>query len=185
MNDRWLDALGELEGRYPHRLERPREDNFGIALLSRFPFDQMETRPLGYDVEAILARFTLGSLPTAVVLAHPVPPVGGFAARLRNRQLAALAALRAEDPASEFILLGDLNTSPWSAPYRRLEAAAGLRNAARGLGWFPSWPAWAPWLRIPIDHCLLSPGLRATDFRLGPDTGSDHFPVLVHVAARS
>jgi endonuclease/exonuclease/phosphatase (EEP) superfamily protein YafD len=34
-------------------------------------------------------------------------------------------------------------------------------------------------MRVPIDHLVHSPVLEVTDRRLGPDLGSDHFPLLV------
>jgi endonuclease/exonuclease/phosphatase (EEP) superfamily protein YafD len=34
-------------------------------------------------------------------------------------------------------------------------------------------------MRIPIDHCLFSPGIRILSKEVGPRVGSDHFPVIV------
>jgi endonuclease/exonuclease/phosphatase (EEP) superfamily protein YafD len=39
-------------------------------------------------------------------------------------------------------------------------------------------------LRLPIDHILIGPGLAVLDRRLGPDTGSDHLPVVADLAWR-
>jgi endonuclease/exonuclease/phosphatase (EEP) superfamily protein YafD len=37
-------------------------------------------------------------------------------------------------------------------------------------------------LRIPIDHCLVSPSVAIVDRRVGPPVGSDHLPVFVDFA---
>ena len=36
VNERWLAAFESISEEYPYRVVRPRNDNFGIALLSRF-----------------------------------------------------------------------------------------------------------------------------------------------------
>jgi endonuclease/exonuclease/phosphatase (EEP) superfamily protein YafD len=183
VDERWLQALAPVRARYPHRVERPQPDNFGIALMSRVPIANLALRRLEHDaIRVAVGELDLGGRRAVLILAHPVPPVGRALSALRDRQLDAIARVRSEFPDREAIVLGDLNTSPWSPSHRRLERNARLANAARGLGTFPSWPAAAAWLRVPIDHCLLSPGLRAATLRLGPEVGSDHLPLIVEIA---
>lgn len=38
---------------------------------------------------------------------------------------------------------------------------------------------------IPIDHCLISEGIRAHDARTGSFTGSDHLPLILELEIRS
>lgn len=182
VNERWLEALAGLHRYYPHRIERPQNDNFGIALFSRFPFEDLHFRRLHHDrIYMAVGRFSLGSTPITLAVAHPVPPAGPAYSALRNEQLAQLSEIIRTFRASEIILLGDLNTSPWSPVYRRFEQSSGLSNGARGLGLFPTWPTGVRPLMIPLDHCLLSSGLRAVSLQTGPDIGSDHLPVLVEI----
>ena len=92
VNQRWLRALAPLHARYPFRVEHPQEDNFGIALFSRFPIDNPQLRPLAVPgLKMITGEFTLGSTPIAIAVAHPVPPAGRSLSALRNRQLVRLA----------------------------------------------------------------------------------------------
>jgi endonuclease/exonuclease/phosphatase (EEP) superfamily protein YafD len=182
VNERWLEALSGLHTHYPHRIGRPQEDNFGIALFSRFPIDDLRLLPLQDErTYMITGRFSLGDTPVTIALAHLVPPSSASWAALRNRQLDALSQLTAGDSVTETLLLGDLNTTPWSPFHDRLERSSGLRNGARGLGLYPSWPAGFLPLRIPLDHFLLSPGLHVASLELGPDVGSDHLPVLLEI----
>ena len=60
----------------------------------------------------------------------------------------------------------------------------GLDNARKGFGLLPTWPAFMPWpfLRIPIDHCLVSPDIRVIRMRTGRTIGSDHLPIIVDMA---
>lgn len=183
VNARWLDALSVLQARYPHRIAAPREDDFGIALFSRVPIDDLRLLPL-HDarMRMIAGRLSLGVTSVTVALAHPVPPASAAWAALRSRQLEALARIVNRAGTRETLLLGDLNTTPFSPVHARLERSSGLRNGARGVGLFPTWPAGFAPLRIPIDHFLVSPGLRVTSLARGPDVGSDHLPVLAEIA---
>jgi endonuclease/exonuclease/phosphatase family metal-dependent hydrolase len=62
---------------------------------------------------------------------------------------------------------------------------AGLADSHRGHGFESSWPTWSPLLRAPIDNCLVSAGLAVTKRTRGPALGSDHYPLLVELAATS
>ena len=84
-----------------------------------------------------------------------------------------------EDPV---IVLGDLNATPWSPVFKKLLGETRLVDARRGFGLRPTWPSTFPPLWIPIDHCLVSPGIEIRDFRVGPACGSDHHALVVDMA---
>lgn len=174
----WLiDRLTDLASRYPYRAAEPREDNFGIALLSRRPFLRADVVRLGAPgLPSIIAEFADDRRRFILLGTHPLPPVGAAQARDRNDQLAQLAefAQRARQPV---LLLGDLNISPWSPYFERLLADSGLRDSGRGI--LPSWPVGWPPLWIPIDHALFSAGIRIRHRETGSDLGSDHYPIIV------
>ncbi len=46
-SETWMNELSSLKEKYPHAVSRPREDNFGIALFSRIPFEESEIVELG------------------------------------------------------------------------------------------------------------------------------------------
>ncbi len=175
-----LDRLQDLGERYPHRVAEPRDDLFGIALLSRHPFAQSQIIRFGDTTSppAIVATITADQHPFTLIGAHPWPPVSATLAEGRNAQLRALASqVRQSQP--PVLVLGDLNISPWSPWFTRLLTDAGLRDSRRGRGIQPSWPAgWWP-LWIPIDHVLFSEGIRIRHREIGPAIGSDHYPVIV------
>lgn len=185
VDEGWLRALDPLRRDYPYQRAVPRSDNFGIAFLSRIPVERFEIRELAHEsFPMILGTVELLRVPVTVAAAHPIPPVGNSLRGLRNRQLAALGDLRTAHP-GEFVLAADLNTTPWSAPYRELERGAGdLRNAALGFGLLPTWPAQLPLARVPVDHVLLSGGLAVREYEVHPVLGSDHHAVLVTIGLR-
>ena len=177
---RWLDELAAALPAHTHVVRAPRNDNFGIAILSRRPLDEAAVFVLATArVPTLEAVVRIGDVRVTIVATHPVPPVGRDRTRLRDEQIAAVAArVAARDGA--VILLGDLNVTMWSRPYRRLIDDGRLSNARRGFGITPTWPAGFPAAaRIPIDHCLHRGPLVVTGCRSGPDIGSDHLPLIV------
>lgn len=77
---------------------------------------------------------------------------------------------------------GDLNFTAWSPIYGELESDTGLISAAPSNGYRPIWSTYPAILRVPIDHRLLSEGLKIERIRTSPDIGSDHLPLIVDIA---
>ncbi len=175
----WLDELHALRAMYPFIRSHPRDDNFGIALMSRIPFEEAEIHHIGRTgVPLILARFTIDGRSLAVVGTHTVPPARRVYAEERNRQLDDLARIvgREEGPV---IVLGDLNITSWSPFFSDLIRKTGLRDSRRGFGLQATWPTGLPHFWVPIDHCLVSPEVIVHDRTTGPHIGSDHYPIMV------
>ena len=178
----WLEAMQTLEADYPFRYSVAREDNFGIALLSRLPLTaatHIDSPPLGYPT--IIATTRIGGTDLTMISTHPTNPLRRDNFRARNVQLHSVAELVAQ-ASGEVLLIGDLNASVWGRHYRHFEEATGLRNARRGKGILPTWPTFMPLAMIPIDHVLVSSQVGIADIRTGPRIGSDHLPLLVTVA---
>lgn len=179
VNGAWMNGLCEIEQSYELRLARPREDNFGIVLYSRLPCVRSEVRGLGVaGVPSLTAEFEIGGRRLTLVGTHPLPPITAELSGLRNEQLDAVASYVKTLPPPK-ALLGDLNLSPWSYYFFRLQRTTGMRDGALGKGVSPTWPTNSVLLRIPIDLFLVSEGINVRSSRAGPDVGSDHFPLIV------
>jgi len=176
VNEAWAAALVDLAELYPHRVVEPRRDKFGVAVLSRWPLGERRVITPADGPPAIVAVVEPEGSACLLVAAHPPAPISAGWSAWRDAQLDAFGSLvaAAGRPA---ILAGDLNTTPWSAGFRRLVTAGGLRDSARGRGLQPTWNARRVAPRIPIDHVLVSDDIRVVDRRVGPDVGSDHLPV--------
>lgn len=174
-----LQQLTDLTKHYPHHITAPREDPFGIALFSRHPFLKANTVYLGAaGLPSITAEFMASGRRFTLLGTHPLPPVSAECVQDRNDQFAQLATF-AKQARQPVLVVGDLNTSPWSPYFEQLLTASGLRDSARGRGIFPSWPVGRLPLWIPIDHALFSKGISIQHRETGPDIGSDHYPVIV------
>ena len=167
-----------------YQIIRPRSDDliFGTLILVR-----------GQDVEAVSYGFAethpravaISFRPTGwpeginVLSTHPLAPTEKERAKLRDAQLGFAADWAAEQEGA-FFVVGDLNATPWSWPFRRLLASAAVRNSQVGYGLQPSFPVSSNLLlRVPIDHLVHSEAFLVRERQLGPDLGSDHFPLVV------
>ena len=175
----WLSSLGSLDSIYPYKLVESRNDPFGIALYSKYPFESSvvnAAEPFGFP--QIIATAVIDEKRLHILSAHPANPVGASNASGRNLQLDGLAELAARTP-SPLVVIGDLNITMWAHHYRLFEDKSGLRNARLGFGIKPTWPLFLPFAMIPIDQCLVSDDIEVTDFTTGPNIGSDHLPIVV------
>jgi endonuclease/exonuclease/phosphatase (EEP) superfamily protein YafD len=174
----WVHALESLNGAYPYRQGSPRGDNYGIALLSRLPFISSDVVTLGpYGKPSIIARLELDGKPLTLIGTHAPPPFDREGTETRDHQIAEIIQLLPTLP-SPILLAGDFNATSWSKGIQVL-LRSGLQDSRLGFGLQPSWPTHNPFLRVPIDHVFVSPGVNILDRRLGPNIGSDHFPVIV------
>ena len=178
----WLEGLAGLRPDYPYWYSDPRKDAYGIAVLSRQPFDSAEVIHLGSaGVPTVLVRLRLindHNRLLTVIATHPPPPKGARHTARRNDQLRALAKFVCQQRGA-VLLCGDLNLSPWSPHFLDLLRDSRLADSGRGFGIQPTWPAENFWLRTPIDHCLVSPQIMVRRRWLGPPVGSDHLPVIL------
>ncbi len=182
ITNEWVTALQELQQDYPYMYAEPRFGNFGIAALSRLPFDSIrhiDSPPLGYP--SIFAQITVNDEPLTLVSSHPTIPLGRQLYEARNEQLESVGEIVSK-LRGEVVLLGDFNASMWCPKFRQLESTVQLRNAREGFGILPTWPTFLPPAMIPIDHALVSEGISVLDIRTGSRIGSDHLPLIVTVS---
>lgn len=182
VNGRWSEQLESIEDSYPTAVIYPREDNFGIAVLSKLELTETEVLYLEpAEVPTITATVKAGDRKFFLIATHPLPPGSAHYSEARNEQLNGLASISAT---SEFpvLLLGDLNVTPWSPHFQDLLRNGSLNDSMRGHGIQPSWPTWMPIFFVPIDHCLHGDGIRILNRRLGSYVKSDHLPVIVDLS---
>ena len=184
VDQRWVNELDVLKGEYPFAERAASGGGAGIALYSRLPLEHSEVIHLRSDLRpAIAARVNVGGAVVSLLTVHPRAPLRPKHFELRNELLLAGADFTRTLPAPK-ILIGDLNTSPWSPYYSDLIRRAELMDARKGFGLRPSWPTFMPLgavSMIPIDHCLVSPDIQVSGVRTGDGIGSDHLPLIVEV----
>jgi len=168
---------------YPHMILRARPDNFGMATLSRIPFE--ESHVLNFadvEVPAIHTVIELKGELVDVLNFHAVPPIGSTNAQRRNDQLISLRDYFAERKQTR-IVAGDFNTTNWSPYFLDLVDEEFLRDGRVGQCLCPTWytvPMFGALL--PLDHVLYNGRLELVSLRTLSPVGSDHLPLVAEFA---
>ncbi len=182
---KWADELAALNNQYKYRIARPQEGCFGIMLLSKYPLEHGHVVETGSGgIPSIIAEAYLPQGVVSIIGTHPPPPLGAESSKHRNSQLAALPEL-VKKQNHPVLLMGDLNTTPWSPYFTQLVRESGLKNSMKGFGHQPTWPRKHFFPRIPLDHVLYSQGITIHKRMVARDVGSDHFPVIVDFSVSS
>ncbi|WP_119303541.1 endonuclease/exonuclease/phosphatase family protein [Dongia deserti] len=199
----WRAVLGPLFAKYPYQVECfDRDPECLTMLLSKVPIEKSFAGRIWKATPIVASGEILWQgRPVTVLAAHWFRPVvtsadsrwgakdpkraaymaEGLPLSRQAGQAGLLAKYLNRQP-RDLILMGDLNSVPWSRVQRAFRARTGLDNQA---GWSSSWPSFLPWpLRLPIDHILARGHLVVTKFSTGPETDSDHFPVVAEIGWR-
>ncbi len=181
---RKIPMLERLKTRFPYKVSCAHEAICATAILSRLPIVAgvaARTRNLVPPVAwaRIDARARgLGEL--TVIGTHVHRPTRDTVMHIRQMRALTQMIIETKGPV---IVAGDFNAGGWSASFRQLLAATGLRPMAAFLPTWPASPVVAP--QVALDHVLVSPDLVFARRGLGPATGSDHLPVFADIAKRT
>jgi endonuclease/exonuclease/phosphatase (EEP) superfamily protein YafD len=199
----WRIALAPLIAQYPHHV-----DCFGAdpecrtLLLSKLPLVKPYAGRVWRATPIVVGGEVMwNGRPITVLAVHLFRPLARseespwgeddsarasyLADRLPLSRQAGQAGLLAKYLNSlprDLVLMGDFNSVPWGRVQRAFRDKTGLDNQA---GWDFSWPSFLPSpLRLPIDHILTRGHLTVTRFAAGPETESDHLPVIAEIGWR-
>ena len=179
-----VEYLSENCPDYLYQHFEPRGGNFGIGVMSRIPLtdvELIESPPL--QLPSYKIAFTFDGQECEMIATHPIPPTGAVKKKCRDGQLEHVVGLfdRHSEQACQ-ILVGDFNLTPWSPEFRKLLKNSGLKDASVGFGVQPTWHVFPTYLGgLKIDHVLVSPETRVTDFAVIAVPGSDHSAVLAEL----
>jgi endonuclease/exonuclease/phosphatase (EEP) superfamily protein YafD len=171
-------------------IAEPRWRSQGSAwLVSRHPSRPIQIQdaaiislPPESDRPMLRTRVSYGGAAIDLLSFQAVRPRSADTYQLQQAEFAALADWSQQQlqQGRNLIVIGDFNSTPWSALFRQLLPNSGLVNSQTGFGLQPSWNANLPsLLQIPINHCLHSRSIATVDRHIGDDIGSDHLPLLV------
>jgi vancomycin resistance protein VanJ len=185
-----LQLPKELTARYPFQAFDVDGPEAGVALLSRYPIIAAEPFALPPRNLALRTTIDLNGTAVTVLVAHlspnrlfstPPPELPATTTAFYSHQNLEITDLLAALPPAEqpALLLCDCNMTDTSAAYGRL--ATTLTDSFREAGWglglsFRLAPFPLPLQRI--DYIWHSAPFVATNAFVGPDSGSDHLPVV-------
>lgn len=180
----WYQRLVGIRKLYPYEIRRIARRRHAVLLVSRFPLHEGRALRSGASGRTILSASVCpgGERCLTILGAHPLRPGDASTSTLRNEQLLEMAALAARQPGGRVVMLGDFNITPYSPVFPEILAAGRLRDSALGFTPQTTWLSRFPLFGLPIDHILVGHGVTVRDRRIGPDVGSDHFPVIADLA---
>lgn len=196
----WQRALEQtgVWRRYPYRVAGKGH----IALYSKLP---LQNARLTYAAPGkqvanqanIIAQVSINRQPVTILVAHPASPILPSHLTWLKQSFQTWQQERSR-LGQNLLVVGDLNTSPWSKEFENMTRNTGLRDSQLGYGVQPSWPMLLPilgirstptlvtnLLAIPIDHVLVSEKILVFSRKTGPFVGSDHLPVTVEIGMKA
>ncbi|MCD6042153.1 MAG: Endonuclease/Exonuclease/phosphatase family protein [Burkholderiales bacterium] len=185
VDDEWMArAVRPLSADWPHAVAEPRDNHYGMVLLSRLEVLNPEVQhKVQKDVPSIHCGVRLRSGDVIHLhCLHPRPPepLNDQDSAARDAELVLVGRAIGEDPGDPpTIVTGDLNDVAWSHTTRLFLRLSGLLDPRIGRGFFNSYNAKNPLFRYPLDHFFHSDHFRLIELRRLDFVGSDHFPMYL------
>lgn len=185
LTTRWNAELKGVAEDYPYRIDASTQVGAtGLALwLKQEPIASHHAEELVPGAWPVLhASLNFAGQRRELWLMHPSNPTRAMGTTPHYLERESLAdAIRGQG--GSIVAFGDFNCTDGSLFFDEFLRRTGLRDTRRGFGRHASWPSWSPY-RISIDHAFISEDWLVLDRRLGPDIGSDHFPVIIDLVPR-
>ena len=178
----WTEQLVSLHEEYPHHVEQPQSNHYGMNLYSRFPLTDTAVHYFEHtETPSIQTVLQLPGGDEVIFFGtHPRPPLPENSVDAADKELIKIAQLaRAVD--RPVIVAGDFNDVPWSFTVEKFQEISRLRDIRVGRGLYNTFDAKHPLLRLPIDHIFLSPGLGLVNMEKPITFSSDHMALFVQV----
>ena len=170
-------SWASLSATYPHQIHSGSERSGRITLLSRLPVNP--TTSLAPDHAPLLdLQADLHTPDGSLTFIGTHPPLDTSSARARGRQHTALS-IKTQSARYPVLLLGHLDTTPFSARFHRLLSESGLKDSTVGFGFQPTWKVGHLLKQLPLDHLLHDEKILIHHRGVGADIGSDHRPLIV------
>jgi len=182
----WIDQLNEIEKTYPYKKELPNQVAYGMALYSKYPFQNLEVNRLNNEkVPSFETTIRLANGRSIVLnTLHPVPPKD-FKKFPDNEGENEVALLKAGESVEESnlpnIIAGDLNDVVWGYTDLLTGTDNLLFDVRVGRGFYNSFDANTWWMRWPIDHIFVTKEFSLQRLEKLPKIGSDHYPIYVEL----
>jgi endonuclease/exonuclease/phosphatase (EEP) superfamily protein YafD len=179
----WEEQMRVIEDAYPHTMKCPLSNTYGLALYSRLPLSEKQILfRVEEDVPSFSAIVTLRNGDRFQLhVIHPRPPHVGVDTVERDAELIVVAK-EIKDTELPVIVTGDLNDVAWSHTTRLFLRISGLLDPRLGRAFCNTFHAHYPIFRWPLDHLFHSRAFRLVKFERGPQTDSDHFPVIAELS---
>lgn len=179
----WVEELQILKKQFPHYMEYPLDNAYGMALYSRFSLQEKKIEFFQHkDVPSFHTKVELPSKKQFFFHGvHPVAPIpsGKYPDNVGRKEVSLLkTAEKVANDTLPSIVAGDFNDVSWSNTSRLFEDTGNLRNVRIGRGLYNSFNANSRFMRWPLDHYFVTQEFSLLTLERLPTFGSDHFPMF-------
>jgi len=181
----WAGEIAGLSDEYPHAIELPQDDTYGMVLRSRLPLiDPTVEHIVNDNIPSIHADLELeNGIRIKLHAVHPKPPFPDEDTSSTDRDAELLVVgKRVKETDDPTIVFGDLNDVAWSRTTRLFQKISGLLDPRVGRGFFCTFHADHWFLRWPLDHIFISRHFRVRNLKRLSPIGSDHFPMFADLS---
>lgn len=180
-DQKWQDAVGHLKEEYPHAIEVPLDNTYGLLFYSRLPLKHHEVNYLIDDeTPSIVADIEFANKTVRIYGVHPAPPVPQESEYSTDRDAELLlVGKKAKQYNGPCMVIGDLNDVAWSYTTKLFLKSSGLLDPRRGRGMYSTFHAKYFLLRWPLDHFFVSSHFHLVAMKVERRIGSDHFPISI------
>ena len=181
-----LQSLG-LESSFPYSFRQPGLSADGNAIYSRYPLSDVKRFPHGAYFAALTATLSLTkdsaeAFKIPLFLLHAPPPPSDPGGEYRFFLLNQLAQQISARGGNRAVVIGDFNTAISNPMFERMKRALGMTLVQGDRRVRATWQSrLVPFFYSTIDHLFIGRDMRGCDYVVGPDIGSDHFPILSSV----
>ncbi|WP_194777410.1 endonuclease/exonuclease/phosphatase family protein [Pararhodonellum marinum] len=179
-DQKWADAISVLKHDYPHHMEKPLDNTYGMLLYSKLPLLKQE---INYLIDEEIPSFEVDvpledGQKVRIYAIHPTPPVPGESLESTERDAEILmVGQKAKEYDKPCVVVGDLNDVGWSYTSELFLKTSGLLDPRRGRGMYSTFHAKYPLLRWPLDHIFVSKHFTLESLKVHGPVNSDHFPI--------
>ena len=140
-----------------------------LYVFSKFPLSKAMVVSNDNDHPFLMVEVRVKRRKFTLLAAHVTWPT--YSEHAKTLANAAQWARRSENA----IVIGDFNSTPWAAPFRRMLRDGDLRHSRQGHGWLNSWHIDRnKHFGLPIDHITYRGQIDNTNFELIKTEHSDH-----------
>lgn len=186
VNRWWVDAVSDLNKRYPYRILYPTANTYGMCLYSKLPLGKQQIYFLNHDsVPSFHAVITLpNGASFQLFTIHPVAPKPSeHPDNIGEKEVALPKAARIIAATGlPALAAGDFNDVGWSHNLKVFEQISGLKDLRYGRGFYSTFSATSAIMRWPLDYFFASAQFKVVNIERLPAFGSDHFPYYAQLS---
>ena len=185
-NEDWKINMQSLKKEYPHFIEVPKENTYGLLFYSKIEIHKKEINYLiDNEIPSIVVDLKLNESIIRVFGIHPTPPVPMENPESTERDAELLiVGKKAKEFDGPSIVFGDLNDVAWSHTTRLFLRISEMLDPRIGRGMYNTFHAKYPLMRWPLDHFFVSSHFRLINMKIEKEVGSDHFPISIQLSVK-